>query len=615
MRHSVLPLNPRRSARKRAWFGVHKAICLVEERTAPIYSLSSYQVLANGLRQAGWRPELTSLWHTHSQSEMIMGDRDDDLTFVRDEIARLTKSGVLGFYTHFEVTEVVAFRERGAPPLNVFSIFVAEDRSDVTVTSPEFLGPRIRLKQARDWTFGVFRYLRPISEVLNALTFFQATMKWQPSGELLDVGPLVALPTQFVPADTTVIAPWNNVLKNNFWNGSHVIELADPDKAKLKPFFDNPPVLQALSEQIQRFAPIRLASLSDRLGNLAFQIPITVLTATFAHQRLSGDVIVSVGWHPKAMPRKVRAICDMQFDDTLTGYASAEVNDDNATIPTAAGHGMLRAALWDENCRVLLAATGSTAFIETIVTNMHAMDPEPRVFRIPGQGGASHLVRIGLHQMNKIVVEAPKKNKGDKWARQRIYRDEAVRLSRERRFVQYRPTGSKLTAHEVALDDLRFLLRRHGEDGVWLWDPYLTAIDILETLFHCPYIGVELRALTAAAEISNNDSETQEDLTRRQAFAVKQRAVFDEAQSNWRGIRLEYRMRSGPSGWPFHDRFLIFPVKDGGAHAWSLGTSVNSFGTIHHILQKVDDGRLVMDAFAELWDQLDQPQHLILKKP
>jgi hypothetical protein len=74
-------------------------------------------------------------------------------------------------------------------------------------------------------------------------------------------------------------------------------------------------------------------------------------------------------------------------------------------------------------------------------------------------------------------------------------------------------------------------------------------------------------------------------------------------------------MRCGASGWPFHDRFLIFPVKDGGAQAWSLGTSANSFGTIHHILQKVDDGQLVMDAFAELWDQLNQPQHLILKKP
>ena len=75
-------------------------------------------------------------------------------------------------------------------------------------------------------------------------------------------------------------------------------ELADPDKTGLKPLFDDPPALQELSEHLQKVTPIRLASLSDRLGNIAFQIPVTTLTATFAHQRLSGDVVVSLGWHP-----------------------------------------------------------------------------------------------------------------------------------------------------------------------------------------------------------------------------------------------------------------------------------------------------------------------------
>lgn len=380
-----------------------------------------------------------------------MSARDDDLTF--------------GFYTHFEVTEVVAFCDRGAPPLNVFSVFVAEDRGEVAGTDAQFLGPRMRLKQARDWTFGVCRYLRPISEILNALASLQMTQVWRPSGEALQVGPLVAVPTQFVPADTTVIVPWNNVLKNNFWNGSYVIELADPNKAELKLFFDSPPALQELSEQVQTVAPIRLASLSDRLGNLAFQIPITALTATFAHQRLSGDVVVSLGWHPKVKPRRLRAVCDMQFDDTLTGYASVEVNGDSATVPTAAGKGMLRAALLDEESRVVLAAMGSTAFIETVVTNMRAIDSEPRVFQIPGRTGASQSARVGLFRSNKIVVEAPKKNRRNQWAKQRIYRDEAARLSRERRFVQYRPTGPKAVAHETALKDLHFLLSRYGEDG------------------------------------------------------------------------------------------------------------------------------------------------------
>jgi hypothetical protein len=81
-------------------------------------------------------------------------------------------------------------------------------------------------------------------------------------------------------------------------------------------------------------------------------------------------------------------------------------------------------------------------------------------------------------------------------------------------------------------------------------------------------------------------------------------------------LRLEYRIRTESAGWPFHDRFLIFPGEPGaGARAWSLGTSVNGVGKRHHILQQVDDGQLVMDAFNRLWDELDQAEHLIWRVP
>ncbi|MEH2480202.1 hypothetical protein V1282_003559 [Nitrobacteraceae bacterium AZCC 2146] len=536
------------------------------------------------------------------------------LSRVTEEIVLLTEDGVLGFYTHFEVTEIVAFRGKGAAPRNVFTILVAEDRKQPADSKPDFLMPRIGLQGARDWKFGVCRYLRPIADVVADLGEYRATRQWKPSGNPLEVGRLIGMSTQFVPADTTVIAPWNSVLKNNFWNGSHVVELADPDKTELKLFFDDPPLLQELSERIQAHTPIKLASFSDRLGNIVFQIPVTVLTATFAHQRSSGDVVVSVGWNPRATARRLRAVCDMQFDDVLSGYASVDVVDDSTIIPTSSDLGTMRGALWDDDRMLLLAATGSTGFVRTISINAHISDPEPRIFRIM-RGSEVRPVSIGIHETNEIRVEAPGQDRGDEWAKKRIYRDEQARLSRERKFVQYRPTGSKAAAHRAALEDIHFLLRRYGKDGAWLWDPYLSATDILETFFFCPHSGVELRALTGAEQAPGEDGETAGGSTHREAFAARQRETFEAAASNWRGLRLEYRMRCGSAGWPFHDRFLIFPVKDGGAHAWSLGTSVNSFGTIHHILQKVDDGQLVMDAFAELWGQLDQPQHLILKRP
>jgi hypothetical protein len=86
-------------------------------------------------------------------------------------------------------------------------------------------------------------------------------------------------------------------------------------------------------------------------------------------------------------------------------------------------------------------------------------------------------------------------------------------------------------------------------------------------------------------------------------------------KGNCKDLRLEFRIREGSAGWPFHDPFLIFPSDIGPATAWSLGTSVNSFGQRHHILQKVADGELIRQAFLELWDELSGSDYLVWSAP
>ena len=97
-------------------------------------------------------------------------------------------------------------------------------------------------------------------------------------------------------------------------------------------------------------------------------------------------------------------------------------------------------------------------------------------------------------------------------------------------------------------------------------------------------------------------------------FIADQRATFNALQGNLRGLKLEFRARVGSAGWPFHDRFLIFPNPENGALAWSLGTSVNGVGKEHHILQQVDNGQMIADSFRNLWDALNQSEHVIWKR-
>ncbi len=542
--------------------------------------------------------------------------RNWDSHRARQEISRLIAPGVLGFYTHFEATEVFAQQGQGAP-FNVFLILVAEERLPNASEEPRLLNPkRIKVKSLSDWNFGIKRYVKPIAELVPLFDVLCDAKEWRGSGLPLQTGDLVSIPTQFVPPDTSGAVPWNRVLKNNFWNGSHVFEWADAKKAALQPLFDDPPRLQELSEAVRGSVPIGLASLSDRLGNIAVQLPVTVLISKFAELKASGDFTLTLAWHQRATPRPLRASCTMAYDDAIPAFSSVGVQETETLLPMHDGQGLHRGALWDDEHRVLLAATGEMAFINVVVMNLHVLDPEPRVFSVPDGQGGEKTIRFGLTPKPiKSVVGEPKSNPAGEWTQRRMYQEETDRLRAERRFVQYKPEPG-LQLREKALEDVRFLINRHGEEGVWLWDPYLNAEDVIDTLFYCRLFGAELRALTAGYIPPGEGQPALEASAPASAnFAAEQHATLAGLKSNLRGLHLEFRMRAGSAGWGFHDRFLIFPAADRAAFAWSLGTSINSLGRQHHILQRVDDGQRIGDAFAELWNMLDQPEHLIWKTP
>jgi hypothetical protein len=79
-----------------------------------------------------------------------------------------------------------------------------------------------------------------------------------------------------------------------------------------------------------------------------------------------------------------------------------------------------------------------------------------------------------------------------------MYREESKAAAEALRFVQYGGSNKDRNAEQArALGDLRMLINRHGGKGAWLWDPYLSGTDLLNTLFFSPMANAELRGLTA----------------------------------------------------------------------------------------------------------------------
>lgn len=554
---------------------------------------------------------------------MTKGTWNVDLALA--ELGKLFASGVVGFFNDFEITEVFAIPVGSTSVVNVFTIAVAVENGSGSAkrASSTYLNGQkpIHLKSIGGWKFGVKRYIKGLADLRVALQVLTTKGDWALSGDgdLLKFGKVAPQIPVFVPPDSSQPVPLNRVLKNNFWNGCHVLEWLDAEKTALQPLFAQPESLQELAAKVSKWVPLGLASLSDRLGNLIVQIPVTVFMTRFTKSRTNDGLVAELVWHVRATPRPLRASCRVESDHVLTGYVSAPVAEPQTPLTMPFTQGGPTAVVWDEVNNIVLAATEPMHFINSVVFNLLPKDPEPREFNVLQGDGSRKPIRVDLlNQGIEGHAGAPPVAPGGGWTHRRIYDEELARLEKDRTFVQYFFWSDDKQAERIrALNDVRSLINSHGRQGAWLWDPYLSADDILETLVYCIHSGSDLRALTAGREPPGAAAGAVSGATGAgiQGYIAAQKKKLDDTPSNWRGLTLEYRVKHGQAGLPFHDRFLIFPQKDGTALAWSLGTSVNQLGTAHHILQKVTNPRLIMEAFVKLWNELDKPEHLIWKKP
>ena len=198
----------------------------------------------------------------------------------------------------------------------------------------------------------------------------------------------------------------------------------------------------------------------------------------------------------------------------------------------------------------------------------------------------------------------------------RKYLKQQKDLEDSKDFVQYLGNLS-----EKALNDIRGLIAKYRDSGVYLWDPYLSAIDIKNTLYFVPKIGVTLRAITGLKHNSlqksvyccgwcNSMTPPKSSNTKKQIMEDMNNE-FNKDDKQFLFLNLEVRGRSEHNGYDFHDRFILFPSEK--PLVWSLGISVNQLGKSHHILQKVSHPQHILNAFNKLWDELDRPECLIWK--
>ncbi len=582
------------------------------------------------------------------------------------KLEELIEPGVIGFYRSVEVTEIIGVQ--GRTFTNFLTLAVAEPlEAPAKVDCDSVLlnkGRRHRLL-GTSFDVGIVQYRLSLEAFLSKVAEFGAAGEWKPTSSPVKTGTLRAVPPQFVPSDGCDSHPWNGVLKNNFFEGSHVLELFDTTKQYVRLLLEDSRRLTNLANIVSGYLPIKIDGMSDRLGNVIIQLPVMVVS-TQVRGSPEGDHSVAVAWHPDVPPRSVRIAAEIWNDSTVSSFDSAVISAGEVSLRLNSPGGGARTHVWDEENRILLSATPPVTFITSINLSVSVEDvgsePASREFFLLDSGGGQVRKSLKLIEPTKpqqvigSTAEAPR----DPWVSQRVFGESVASLKARKEFVQYghdetkdkeaanpkiiegdvaenadtegegappQVMSRKLERRMAALEDLWWLMEKHGREGVWLWDPFLSANDVLCTLFFCRHSGVPLRALTAGKrpagtgqKVEIREGMRQRDidrLARDQAEREKREHAeqLEAAKGNCHGLQLEFRIREGSAGWGFHDRFIIFPRAQGSALAWSLGTSINSFGDEHHILQKVSHGEPIAQAFQDLWEQLEGERYLIWKTP
>lgn len=563
-----------------------------------------------------------------------------------EEYDLLVKQGNIGIYNSCEVTELV-IRESNEF-YNLYTICVFQEKN-VTPERHRYNKCSYTMQIDDKHSVCILQYELTLNEIKENFEKLITEYKWI-SNHLDDYfvngDDLRRLNKQFIPAkeDNRL----NNILKNNFFSGSYILEFFD-EKKQFEFLTGNEETFEKVSKKINKQVPINLFKTRDRLGNFIFQFPVNILNVkTKVASDLWDSLNFDISWHPLIKDKIPDCMLEVNsiLDNNYIGSTFEEYNKTSSQVVfTGNVDSLVNVRIWRKNPTLLLYSD-SSHYIKSFGFNRCLGSQKMRYF--------IHNNKEEFISLNsKDFESANKKQEYYQYIKNSIGIKEKNELENTLSFKQYPTKKDK----SEGLLDLKKLIRENGWDGVYLWDPYLTFEDIINTLFYCPFEGVELRALgskkpdvrkiyfkellekefkdiSKKIESISDKSLTEVDFSSFilslqknldkiteylrgnddfKSWVNEQKNLFSNLNSNHLGLNLEFRFQKGNGA---HDRFLIFPGNSKNykqPKVYSLGTSVNSFGRNYHILQEVLYPQAVVREFDKVWNE--SKENLIWKYP
>lgn len=519
----------------------------------------------------------------------------------------LVSPGNLGFYKSCDAVNVFLIDKENRI-YNYYAIFVLSE-SDTVNTKTTYITDKL-VEIDSNFRLGIYRKSFPLSEVREIIHTLKNRKGVLPvnigfGGDAL-LGELSSRSKQFVPQNGSKTILLNKILKNNFVNGSYVIEFFDETKPVLGLLVEKS--INKIAETVRNLIPIDLSCLRDRIGNVLFQFPSQVIHADI-HSKKDGNKLITDQMECNVLidPRinltlhNYQLMVENKLDDIVTGFSVKNIDATKFNISGLQTDDSISMKIVD-TITGLMQMSHDSELIMDFKLDFAIGHSEYRVVK----GDRIELKTRERSRSGKIIDKTYKE-----WIQRRKYTSRLVELEEAKEFMQYSADNAHCDQRDKAIKDIRNLIKREQMKcrKIYLWDPYLSSEDIINTLFYCETTNIEMRAITALDDRMLCDSEIEKEKDTKEQHIANLRKELDNADST--GINLEFRCRYAGKGFPFHDRFIIFVYEDGFSKTWSLGKSLNCIGKGHHIIQRIEHSGQVMDSFEKLWFELSDESCLI----
>jgi hypothetical protein len=382
--------------------------------------------------------------------------------------------------------------------------------------------------------------------------------------------------------------------------------------------------------EIKNITGIDLDTVNDRIGSFIFQFPITLIQAS-AHPSndwCNARITVKT-YSPFNQNHNITSIISTHFDDIITGYNSFEGVCSDQLINIGDSHDFEFMLINKQNNLIYYHSKGDFIRYFNIGGNIGIHNSEPRIFK----NSNGEEIHIDLFT-NGFSVNKTAKMNYDERIQKRLRHNNILKTS-----GQFKTFNKQ---RDMALNYVRKLIKDNTSNSseIWILDPYLQGQDILDTLYYVDLFDIKFKCITSYKKsrlLISNNNEIKENILYQikkyisscfrkgnhdsnnshfEAFKSEQRELLLNNSNNI-GVDLEFRITHDNFGFDFHDRFLFFIPMDPDSYptVYSLGTSINSLGKAHHLIQCSPDPRELVDAFKDLWYLLEDSSSRIINLP